>query len=649
MSRYRVVGGLRYARLTQVLLATREVRPLVDEPIVVKQLHKHMADDPAFVEAFLTGATHLRGLTHPHIIRTLDAGVIDGKCCIAEEYVEGQALRLVLRRAYGGHGLPDELAVYIAVCMLKGLHHAHEAKAEDGRSLGLVHRDLSPDSVFISNDGAVKITDFAVAESRAGGAAPSAGLRRDGAAYLAPEQDGGTTVDRRADVWSVGVVLWEVLTGRRLFADDTDPANVDPEGKRRIQLPSSVRRDVPAALDAIVARALCWDVAGRYQNALDMQLDLERLVRSTSRDADPAAALGALMHRLFPNEVVEQRRLVTVLGGGDDPAKPRRTPPPPIPPPPPSSTRSPSSTAKGSLPALPPPPVGPSTRPSGRPGPTSTGALTLDDLLADTDDAEPPPNGREGSTKAGALHPRLLVAVAVFCAGLSAAATYVVFTTTRRGSALVQVGAEPNGVSSESSLHMVPEQPPAPNRDVAGAEPAAVVPSMPGDTPESTTAEDVRPPNDEPSSARSSTAPQRRAKEKTMGGRADPSSHVDSPRAALGTPVAKADDAPNAGPDTARNGEPESPPQAKADDRAAPTPAAAAPSIPESGFLTVDTSPWSIVSEGGKVLGQTPLVHVELAAGVHVLSLKNPELGVQSTYAVTIVAGQTLVKRIGIE
>ena len=144
LKHYRLVVRLGYGRSTDVLLATREVTPLVTEPVVVKRLHERFTESPDFVRRFLTEAPLLRRLDHPELVKTLDAGMLDGRCCVAEEYLEGQPLRLLLRRAGDAGGLATELAVYVAICMLQGLHHAHQATDVDGLQAGIVHRNVSP-------------------------------------------------------------------------------------------------------------------------------------------------------------------------------------------------------------------------------------------------------------------------------------------------------------------------------------------------------------------------------------------------------------------------------------------------------------------------------------------------------------------------
>jgi serine/threonine-protein kinase len=589
LQHYRLVVRLGYGRLTEAFLATREVTPLVHEPVVVKRLHKALADDSRLARSFLEQRALLRRIVHPRIVRTLEAGVIDGQCCVAEEYLEGQPLHLALRRASEADGLPRELGVHIAICMLEGLHHAHEAKDEMGRSLGLVHGDVSPRHVFVTNDGGVKITDFSVGQTylEVDDGAPDS--RNGDARYVAPERSSHSAVDRRADVWSVGVVLWEALTGKRLFEDADGGAPVDSAQKRVIPAPSSAQATVPAALDAVVARALAWDVGERYQSALEMQHDLERWLGPVGRAEDPAS-LGVLMRRLFANEVVEQRRLVSVLRGLDDPTPSSRLRPPslPPPPPPPPSGRAVSRSTNGALPTLPPPPVNRSTSPSasGTPPPV---------------EPEPPSVEPEEEATGASTFYRSLIAIVLLCGGLSAVVTYLLIGKMREP-VRARIAAAPTAAPTA-----MPAEPPE------RAAPPEVASPAPANEP--------APSRIEPVAARRSPPPRQGARAANRDAPTNPESGG-APAIASVAPPAKIPEAP-----------------------LAPVP----PVAEEPGFLTVDTTPWSIVSENGQVLGQTPLVHLKLASGIHVLSLKNPELGVGTVYTVTIQPGKTLVKRIGIE
>ncbi|HVW28437.1 MAG TPA: protein kinase [Polyangiaceae bacterium] len=684
LKRYRLVVRLGYGRATDVFLATREVTPLVTEPVVVKRLQERHSASPELVQRFLRESAVLRGLRHPRLVRILETGVVDGRCCLAEEYVEGQSLGQMLRRARESGGFSAQIAVFVAICALEGLHHAHEASDPDGRSLGIVHRNVSPHGVFVTNDGGVKLSDFNIADWFPGDVAPAAGARAGVPVYSAPEQDARAVVDRRADVWSVGVVLWEALTGKRPFGAEGDATRVPPEAKRTVVAPSSVRADVPAALDGIVKRALSRYAADRYGSALEMQRDLEQWLAGASR-GDSAPLLAASMRRLFANEVVEQRRLVAVLRGADDPVPSSRSgsrilastpangatetpvngpptsrsprpgsvpPPPPVPPlTPPPISRPPARPATGPMPSLPPPPMNPTAPTEAAPERTHdrVGSETLRALAieAEEEDANVPPSEEDDDEpRARPFDYRSLIVVAALCAGFSVLATSVVIWSLRGRPAQPEATAIE---ARERSPANAPREQPA-----SAAERTEAPPSNPVETASNATfAATPTPPAVSPAETKTMVA----APEPP-----EPSEPINDERVAVARAPAlsaAARDAPHTtGAGSPRHEAPsakvETPPPAPPDDVTAKhdepaPPAPTTPEPPEPGFLTVDTTPWSVVSENGKLLGQTPLVHLELASGTHVLVLKNPELGIQTSYTVTIQPGKTVVKRIGIE
>ena len=228
LERYKLVARLGQGGMAEVYLAAWEVAPFVHRPVVIKRLHPHFNEDPRLVRMFLDEARLLTQLDHPNVVKTLEAGVIDGRCCIAMEYLEGQPLHRVLRRAYQRGMLPPELAVSITISVLDGLDYSHETAGENGRPLEIVHRDVSPQNVFVTNDGQVKVLDFGIAKANTQEGRTATGIVKGKVGYIAPEQAAAEAVDRRADVWSAGVVLWEALSGTRANNPRPAPGMVEP-------------------------------------------------------------------------------------------------------------------------------------------------------------------------------------------------------------------------------------------------------------------------------------------------------------------------------------------------------------------------------------------------------------------------------------
>ncbi len=560
LERYKLLARLGQGGMAEVYLAAWEVAPFVHRPVVIKRMHPHFNEDPRLVQMFLDEARLLTQLDHPHIVKTLEAGVIDGRCCIAMEYLEGQPLQRVLRRANERGGLAAHVAVSIAISVLDGLHYSHETRDLHGSPLEIVHRDVSPQNVFVSNDGQVKVLDFGIAKANSQEGRTATGIVKGKVGYIAPEQARAEHVDRRADVWSAGVVLWEALTGARLFKAETDAATLGLTLQGEIPRAGSRRLGIPEELEAVLIRALQRDQAQRYQTAGAMRTDLEGWLARAGFSRD-ARVIGGLMKDLFATEIVEQQRLVSALMARSD-----STPPSP------ASNRSPSSTSALYLKV-------PQT------GATSADLTRMNDQMEEL----------------GKRHRRAFRSMFALIGAFLLMACLTVFLTMIRG------GTSPS------------RTPPSP---VA----AAPVPAP------------VSASNSEPRTGRAASV-EGQSRVQTP----EPTIAVDLPREpSVAKPVRPLLLPP------ARVAKIQNPPAATASVASAPS--ATKPEVaPSFGFLTIDTSPWSQVSVGGRNLGQTPLIGVKLPSGNQVLSLKNPEQGIETSYPVTIESGKTTVRRIGIE
>jgi serine/threonine-protein kinase len=310
LERYRPVLRLAQGGMAEVLLAAWEAAPFTHRPVVLKRLHAQFREEPRLVQMFLDEARLVCQLKHPNIVKALEVGKLDGQCCLAMEYLEGQPLQRLVHRAYAQGGtLSIYHAVQIAVAVLDALHYAHEVRDKNGKALGIVHRDVSPQNIFICNDGSIKVLDFGIAKTTLQRARSSAGVVKGKLAYIAPEQANAQPVDRRADLWSVGVVLWEALTGQRLFAADSDAATLNLTLKA-VVVPARARRlDVPVELDTLLMRALQREPELRYSTASMMSQQLQSWL-----DRQPTGeiqSLSATMRELFSADIAEQRTRVT--------------------------------------------------------------------------------------------------------------------------------------------------------------------------------------------------------------------------------------------------------------------------------------------------------------------------------------------------
>lgn len=290
--------------------------------VAIKRMHAAIASDPASVAGFIDEARLTARLRHPNVVSTLDVVGTDDELIIVMDYVHGESLAQLAR---SGSSLPIGIAVAVVIGALHGLHAAHEARDENGELLGLVHRDVSPQNILVGADGVARVADFGVAKASGKLATTKSDAVKGKIAYMAPEQLAGLEIDRRADVFSMGVVLWELLTGERLFLGANDGATVANILRKHIE-PPSVRNPVAADLDAIVLRALERDPDARFESARAMARALESTgLAATSTDVAEwverraakalaeRAAQVAEIERTGPRPQEDLERLVTKI------------------------------------------------------------------------------------------------------------------------------------------------------------------------------------------------------------------------------------------------------------------------------------------------------------------------------------------------
>jgi serine/threonine-protein kinase len=244
--------------------------------VAIKRLHPQFSREPEFVNMFLDEARLAARIQHPNVVPTLDVLTVDGELLIVMEYVHGETLsRLRHELRTKKETMPPQIASSIVAGALHGLHAAHEAKDEHGAPLGLVHRDVSPQNVIVGVDGVARVLDFGVAKAAVRLQTTRAGQLKGKLAYMAPETLRQGVVNRLSDVYAAGVLLWESLTSQRLFEADSEGELMGKVLAGQVSPPSSVVPGVPAALDAIVLRAVDQNPAQRFPSAREMALALE--------------------------------------------------------------------------------------------------------------------------------------------------------------------------------------------------------------------------------------------------------------------------------------------------------------------------------------------------------------------------------------
>jgi serine/threonine-protein kinase len=289
--------------------------------VAIKRPHPHLIDDRGFRDAWLREARLAAGIHHANVVDVRDIEVVGDAIQLVMDYIEGASLgELVSALSREDRKLPAGVAVRVVLDACAGLHAAHEACDDDGHSLELVHRDVSPQNILVGVDGVARVTDFGIAKC-AGSAeqATSQGMLKGKAGYMAPEYVRGEVIDRRADVFALGVVLWEALAGKRLFRGDNDSDTL-----ARVLLaqapPVSENDPALAALDAPIARALAGDRASRFATAEDLARALEQAAGPAGMIATHAD-VGRFVREQVGERLAERRRAFRDA--------PRSTPPPP--------------------------------------------------------------------------------------------------------------------------------------------------------------------------------------------------------------------------------------------------------------------------------------------------------------------------------
>jgi serine/threonine protein kinase len=309
LGRYTLFDKIGQGGMADIYLAREQTDLGATRLAVVKLILPRLAESPEFTELLITEAKLAARLDHANVVQVHDLGKVDGVLYIAMQYVEGFDLIELLRRCSRTKtALPVQYSLLIVIEALRGLDYAHRRTREDGSPLGLVHRDVSPSNILISLDGEVKLCDFGIAHANDAAPHPEDVIKGK-AGYMSPEQARGDSIDARADVFAVGIVLWELLAGRRLY-------RVPPEGgpslldqAKAARIPELASRGLPheEMLFGIVAKALASNRDQRYQSAQALLRDLEEYVAESKLIASPIRFGEWLINR-FGEELVQARR-----------------------------------------------------------------------------------------------------------------------------------------------------------------------------------------------------------------------------------------------------------------------------------------------------------------------------------------------------
>jgi serine/threonine protein kinase len=296
--RYSLLESVATGGMAEVFRAKRKGVEGFEKVVAVKRILPHLSSNKDFVEMFIAEAKMVASLSHPNIVQIFDLGKIDETYYIAMEFVEGKDLRTILTRARNRNTLPAvDLGALIAARVSAALEYAHRHRDSEGRQLRIVHRDVSPQNILVSDEGEVKLVDFGIAKAATKASHTDSGSLRGKLLYMSPEQAWGKPLDKRSDLFALGAVFFEILTGHLLFSANSEMSVLERVREARFVPPSSLNPAVPIELEAVVMRLLNKNPVDRYQDASEVLLDLDSYLRR--RPAVSSGDLARFVKRLF--------------------------------------------------------------------------------------------------------------------------------------------------------------------------------------------------------------------------------------------------------------------------------------------------------------------------------------------------------------
>ncbi|MFZ5863479.1 MAG: protein kinase domain-containing protein [Nitrospirota bacterium] len=271
--------------------------------VAIKRILPHLTEDREFVQMFVNEAKLAAQITHPNVVQIYDFGAVLGTYYIAMEYVMGKSLAAVLAQSHKlGKPVPVSAAAYVTARIAAGLDHAYRGATASGAALGIIHRDISPQNILIGYNGDVKLVDFGIAKAGSSSTHTQTGVLKGKLAYLSPEQAWGKTIDHRSDLFALGIVLHEMLTGQRLFKAENEFSTLERVRTADVTPPSRVNTQVPPELDAVVLKALAKQPDDRYPHGQAFEDALQNYLRRLA--APPSAReLAEYVRTLFEKDI----------------------------------------------------------------------------------------------------------------------------------------------------------------------------------------------------------------------------------------------------------------------------------------------------------------------------------------------------------
>src|SRR4051812_27036811 len=319
--KYTLIDRIAVGGMAEIFLARQAGLEGYEKTIVIKRIRPHLSKQSSFVKMFLNEAKLAAQLNHPNIVQIYDLGKIGESYFIAMEYIFGRDMRRIIPKADSlGIPFPMVYALKIASSVCEGLYYAHQKVDLYGNPLNIVHRDVTPENIFVSFDGTVKVLDFGIAKAANQIEQTRAGEIKGKLSYMSPEQCMGKVLDCRSDIFSLGVVLYEWLTGFKLFTGDSEVAVLKSITEGKIYAPSYFKADIPEAVENILMKALEKDREKRYQTAWDLQYDLDQFL-SQYEFTPSNIHLANFLKQLFFDELEEEKNRLGAAKRGEPAAE----------------------------------------------------------------------------------------------------------------------------------------------------------------------------------------------------------------------------------------------------------------------------------------------------------------------------------------
>ncbi|MBC8070990.1 MAG: serine/threonine protein kinase, partial [Deltaproteobacteria bacterium] len=322
--KYRPFRRLAVGGMAEIFLAYARSGHGFEKLVVLKRVLPQYAENREFMRMFLDEARLAATLDHSNVVHVYDIGEHAGNFFFAMEYVHGQSLLKVMRQITNARRwLPLEHALGIIIGTCTGMHYAHEKLGLDGTPLGIVHRDVSPPNILISYDGSVKVADFGIAKAAIATSTTAVGTLKGKIPYMSPEQCRSTPLDRRSDIFSIGILLYELTVGRRLFQAESELGIIHKIVNGIVPPPSQLLRGYPEDLERIVYRSLQLDAEHRYPTARALQVDLEEFAREYKLPIS-SARLATFMEEMFDEDARRWPTDPSLIGQGNRTEAPAR-------------------------------------------------------------------------------------------------------------------------------------------------------------------------------------------------------------------------------------------------------------------------------------------------------------------------------------